>query len=426
MTILGIIDVSLLAGAAGVLLLYLVKLRKRFEELERRAEKAEGDVNRVLYFIGHDLRASIHGIAGMARLLEKTPCSEEQQEYAQLMRYTSLKIHYTAAELVAFYRGRRKKEPLVESEFSPARFFRKESVFLRRFVSELGCTLTLELPPERDRTIGDKTKIGRLAFALVSAAAERSPESRVELEVSLTSAGLRLGITAFRDPPEEGRLEGGDIHIETARVLTDLLNGTLSLDGYAGPYTALLPLTRIDNPGGAEISTPEDIRPIVAPAGPKPESGISPTAETGRALPRKEGSKEAASGDDSKAPRLLIAEDEVINQFYLKNICDDAGWEADIVGNGRDAYRRFEKEEYDIVILDIEMPILAGIETVRKMREIDPERRTPILALSAYSEARKTAEYALAGFDGHISKPFTERGFYRKVGQYISGNYSAS
>jgi CheY-like chemotaxis protein len=414
--------------------LFFVRLRRRLGILEERAESAEGRTARIVSFLNHDLRASVHGIAGIARLLEKTPCSAEQQEYAQLMRYTSLKIHYTAAELVDCYRKRRRKEPLVESDFSPGRYFKKETGFLRRYVSEKGCTLDMELPPDRDRTFGDKTKLGRLTFALVSAAVERSPESGLNLEVTLTFSGLELRITVRRKSSPEVFTGGSELHIETARVLAAALGGTLTVEGYAGPFSVRLPLglTVSDVPAGNQ----DEPLPLGAVPGEDAVSGKASGPLEGASSGGFDGAAPSGEPEDSagvrprnkapRRPRLLIAEDEVINQFYLKNICAEAGWKADVVGNGQEAVRRFEKGGYDLVILDIEMPILSGVDTVRRMRELESGDRTPIIALSAYSGVQKTTEYTSAGFDGHLSKPFTERGFYRKVEQFMTGRANTS
>jgi len=112
--------------------------------------------------------------------------------------------------------------------------------------------------------------------------------------------------------------------------------------------------------------------------------------------------------------RVLLAEDNVINQMVAKTLLDDAGYESDVVDNGLKAVEAYGSASYTLILMDIQMPFMDGFEATKKIRAIEKEsgRHTPIIAMTAYAMKEDRNKCLNAGMDDYISKPFKEKEFF--------------
>jgi CheY-like chemotaxis protein/HPt (histidine-containing phosphotransfer) domain-containing protein len=105
--------------------------------------------------------------------------------------------------------------------------------------------------------------------------------------------------------------------------------------------------------------------------------------------------------------RVLLAEDNRVNQQYACAILAHAGHSVEIAANGRLAVEALGRSDFDVVLMDIQMPELDGVEATREIRALpEPKGRVPIIAVTAYAMAGAREEYLAAGMDDYISKPF--------------------
>jgi len=106
--------------------------------------------------------------------------------------------------------------------------------------------------------------------------------------------------------------------------------------------------------------------------------------------------------------KVLAAEDNTVNQLVLKTLLHHVGVAPVVVGDGAAALQAWEAEPWDLILMDVQMPILDGVATTRaiRARELETGRpRTAIVALSANAMAHQVASYVAAGMDGHLAKP---------------------
>ncbi|MGC9312400.1 MAG: response regulator [Sediminispirochaetaceae bacterium] len=122
--------------------------------------------------------------------------------------------------------------------------------------------------------------------------------------------------------------------------------------------------------------------------------------------------------------RILIADDEGINRLFVKTVLVQDGWTVAEAVNGREALDLAGTEEFDIILLDIKMPVMDGREAVRRIRQLKQYSRgtssTPILGLTAYSDDIIYRELEEDGMDGLILKPVTEKSLISQLGSYLS------
>lgn len=120
-------------------------------------------------------------------------------------------------------------------------------------------------------------------------------------------------------------------------------------------------------------------------------------------------------------PRVLIVDDIFSNRLLLSSTLDEIGVESKSVANGQAAVDILEKEEFTLVLLDIEMPVMNGLETVRHIRKNMPEPicDLPVIALTAHNPNEFGQEIYLAGFNEILSKPYSVEKFQNLIERYL-------
>jgi CheY-like chemotaxis protein len=138
---------------------------------------------------------------------------------------------------------------------------------------------------------------------------------------------------------------------------------------------------------------------------------------------------QAAPEVESRAVKLLAAEDNLVNQKVLQAIVEPMDVELAIVGDGRQAVEAWRKGDYDLILMDIQMPVMDGISAARAIRAAEAKEnrpRTPILALTANALVHQIEEYMAAGMDGHVSKPIEIAKLYDALNRALAPQAEAA
>jgi CheY-like chemotaxis protein len=120
--------------------------------------------------------------------------------------------------------------------------------------------------------------------------------------------------------------------------------------------------------------------------------------------------------------RLLAVEDNPVNQLVLKTLLQQIGVEPVVVDNGQLAVEAFEREAWDVILMDVQMPVMDGPTATRIIRAREAETgrpRTPIIALTANAMSHQIAEYLAVGMDAHVSKPIEARRLYETLAMVL-------
>lgn len=128
--------------------------------------------------------------------------------------------------------------------------------------------------------------------------------------------------------------------------------------------------------------------------------------------------KQTLLGHQNRKLKILLAEDDTINQMYLAGFLRAQDWEVDTVYNGVDAFKLYSSNSYDLIILDGQMPKMDGFETAQKIRntELKPKGQgIPILAISGYANPEDKERFYNAGMDAYLSKPVDEQELIRVI-----------
>jgi CheY-like chemotaxis protein len=118
---------------------------------------------------------------------------------------------------------------------------------------------------------------------------------------------------------------------------------------------------------------------------------------------------------------ILIAEDEAINRLFIRQLLERKGFEVTAVSNGREAVDTFATKNFKLILIDVGMPVLDGIEATRAIRAQEASsgrKRTPIIALTAYTHQSDIESGKEAGMDDYIIKPLKEGHLFRKIEEW--------
>lgn len=108
-----------------------------------------------------------------------------------------------------------------------------------------------------------------------------------------------------------------------------------------------------------------------------------------------------------KLPQALVAEDTVFFKEMFRKYLTDRGFEVHIRNNGDQAYRLAKDHDFDLIIVDWLMPVMDGLEFVKKVRQLDRHKKTPIVMITSQKEVDKVKEAITSGINGYLIKPVT-------------------
>ena len=130
--------------------------------------------------------------------------------------------------------------------------------------------------------------------------------------------------------------------------------------------------------------------------------------------------------DEKFSGKILVAEDNINNQLLMNLILKDLGLNVTIVENGKLAFEKYKENNYDLIFMDINMPVMDGLETLKEIRkyEIETQKYTPIIALTANAIDGDKEKYIKEGMDGYLSKPIENTELVKVLNTYLKKNNS--
>jgi len=373
----------------------LMSARQAAEEREQAAEAANRAKSNFLATMSHELRTPLNGVLGMVQALTTEKLSPAQHERVKIIRRSSESLLAVLNDLLDLSKIEACALELEIAEFDLEHLVRGVVAAYRPQAEKKGLRFDFEVEDSaRGRYDGDSARIRRILYSLADNAVKFTEAGVVTLSVAREGGDLLFKVrdTGIGIAPEElghlfegfyqadagrtRRYGGAGLGLAICREMTQLMGGAIeaqSVPGEGSTFVARLPLT---------------------PTRARPEPGrVEQPAQ-----------EPAQPGE----VRVLAAEDNDTNQLVLKTLLSQAGIEPTLVENGRQALEAWENQHWDVILMDIQMPVMDGVAATRAIRQREGETgraRTPIIAVTANAMTHQVAEYRAAGMDGMVPKP---------------------
>ncbi len=377
-------------------------MESRLVQAKEDAEKANRAKSEFLANMSHEIRTPLNSVLGMLQLLQQGSEPEEQARYVDMASTAGNRLLALLNDILDFSR----------MEAGLMRFLHEE-LRLREAVAEVmeafqvtgaqkGLALTWAVDagvPEL--LVGDRARIRQVLFNLVGnavkftesggvdvqcwASGQGCPPGKISVYLAVTDSGI--GIPADKldaifdrftqtDLSYAKRYEGAGLGLAIVKRIVQLMSGSITVDSEPGAGTTFCVRLLLDRYEPGAVDCP-------APPCPPPPKGIRPL-------------------------RILLADDEPIGQLSLQMLLSRQGHTITSVPDGQGVLEALRGGDFDCILMDIQMPMLDGVETTRILRS-DPEfaarRRIPVIALTAYAMPDDRERFLSAGMDGHVSKP---------------------
>jgi PAS domain S-box-containing protein len=359
-----------------------------------QAEAANLAKSAFLATMSHEIRTPLNGVLGMAQIMDAAELSAEQRERLQIIRTSGEALLAILNDVLDLSTIEAARLELEEAPFNIADLARGAHAAFNSVAAQKNLAFDLTLEDAAQGTyLGDSARVRQILYNLVSNGLKFTQAGEVRVSIGATHAGLALkvadtgvGIAPDRlghlfqkfeqaDASITRKFGGTGLGLAICRELAQLMGGAVTVEsreGVGSTFTATLPLKRIAEPAAPDASA------------------------------------DAARAEPAPSLRLLAAEDNAINQLVLRTMLQQAGIDPTIVSDGREALDAWSQAEWDLILMDIQMPEMDGLTATRAIRQGEREtgrRRTPIIALTANAMAHHVAEYAKGGMDGFVAKP---------------------
>jgi len=381
-------------------------LARRKAEL---AAKAKADL---LSMLSHEIRTPLNAVVGVSHLLDKTSASPQQQKYIRILRSSSESLLHLINDILDFSKIEAGKVALEERPFNVHQTLHDLVHNLLGKAEEKNLAVHLEIDEQVPAClVGDPVKIGQVITNLLSNAIKFTPKGSVTVAAQLTE--LSGGVASVQFSVSDTGI--GIAPDRLSQIFEEFTQGSYDIAlKYGGTGLGLAINRKL-------LELHDSKMAVESVVGQGTTFSFPLRLKVGSPVDPPEGAEERVFEKDSlQGLRILVAEDNKINVYLLSRLLRRWGVEFDIVENGQQAVAKVTEREYDLVLMDLQMPEMNGYDATRAIRDMPDEkfRRLPMIALSASTRIGQQGRLSAQGFTDFVGKPFEPRLLFRRIAMY--------
>ncbi|MFM1976995.1 MAG: hypothetical protein RL145_1841, partial [Pseudomonadota bacterium] len=415
-----------LVEARDALAIHASTLEARIEERTRdlemaktAAEAADHAKSAFLAQMSHEIRTPMNGVLGMADALSRTPLDERQLRMLAVIQDSGDTLLALLNDVLDIAKIEAGKLALESLDFSVMEIVRSTEAMFTLRAHQKGISFAVNVDQSADIwCLGDPTRIKQVLYNLVSNAVKFTQSGSVLVTIAATDAGNGQRALSFAvkdsgigiEPDVQGRLFERFSQAETAtnrkfggtglglaicKQLVTLMDGDIEVESRVGE-------------GSTFRFT------VTMPLGVAPERTDAGQFEESR----------AQGGEGAASVRVLAAEDNAHNRLVLQMFLEQVGIEPVFAENGQVAVELWSQDQFDLILMDVQMPIMSGPEAtarIRALERVQKRPRTPIIALTANAMTHHVQECLESGMDAHVAKPIRPEVLFAAIHQALSG-----
>ena len=396
------------------------RVASRTAELEgatKAAEAANVAKSVFLATMSHEIRTPLNGVLGMAQAMVGAELAPDQRERVDIIRQSGESLLAILNDLLDLSKIEAGKLELEEVEFELGVIVRGAHSAFTQLANAKGLSFGLSFEAARGVYRGDPTRVRQILYNLISNAIKFTLEGEVRVEVTRTPVGLKVVVSdtgpgmspetiskifakfSQADASTTRRFGGTGLGLAICRELSEMMGGAVTVESREGAgsvFTVDLPMPRIRDEGEVDALAPEP-----------------------------EGATVCVEAPTQRPLRVLVAEDNPVNQLVVRTLLDQAGVVSQVVGNGSEAVAAWQQGDFDLVLMDVQMPEMDGPTAALEIRTREAAAgrpRIPIIALTANVMSHQLAAYRDAGMDDHVAKPIDIGALLRAMDRVLNGD----